>query len=747
MTSLELISPWINMTYEKLSPQVSTYSCRKNEPQSMDICRYISSSKLSSMSSLSMIVKQSMSCRSRDVEDQHSDACVSITEFEEILIRSAFALWCDVGGLDGVVVDSIANGKVQDAVSFIFNSMRSKCPSLSATVVGKYCDECRCSFSQSLLPRNFIPDEPTPESSFQLTFRTSSNKNQEGFRCWGIDYLTPFCALLQEESTLPSIGASKSKSDMSFQRGALQSPIPLASIKGMNDDGANSLPSPKKSLAISSDSTNGHVSQNKGGHKDEATQKQPKFEEMPRSGVLRINSESVLEKPAPKRCLMPPQRSSSMAPSPHAIVSRSEEMLAHILSLRGSTPLESNFSEAKDDHSVNKSDVVSESTNDAERKDDSQSTRGKQHSKRLEISTSPEVAASFTPTPFTISSASSSPCSSVANNDELLEGTKEALWPVFATYCSCGDSSEPGKLSGPNLFALLSKLDLLTDETMISDIGVLLHQISAHSLSQTPSSMNSNSNSLFQGSSESSQSPLLSFEEFIVFLCAFAQLRFEGVVKLPSWSVSPNKPSGDVTKKEDNWFAVCNTLYMSKSKSFKKLLEECVLPPLKKRLLLASPEDARHRDECILIFSLETLFSIESVEKKMLSLFKHDQRIMRRYLEKNKGTEEQIGFEDPIVASLARIKIIPQIVSEHEVVQLIEDILPSIHSKKPLTPLNKVPNMWVEMKFPQWQWVICIIAFKAVTFSIQKGQAEGRVKNLSSLVGEVITTMIAAMMA
>lgn len=59
----------------------------------------------------------------------------------------------------------------------------------------------------------------------------------------------------------------------------------------------------------------------------------------------------------------------------------------------------------------------------------------------------------------------------------LLEGTKEVLWPVYATYCSCGDSIEPGKLSGPNLFTLLSKLGLLTNLTVFSDLGILLHQV------------------------------------------------------------------------------------------------------------------------------------------------------------------------------------------------------------------------------------------------------------------------------
>ena len=129
--------------------------------------------------------------------------------------------------------------------------------------------------------------------------------------------------------------------------------------------------------------------------------------------------------------------------------------------------------------------------------------------------------------------------------DALLDGTKEVLWPVFATYCSCGDSMEPGKLSGPNLFALLSKLNVLTEETALSDIGVLLHQVSSHTTAQAPTS------SLFVDFDDENglDSPLLSFEEFLVFLCAFSHLRYEGTSVLPDFSaaaVGPTSPGGDL---------------------------------------------------------------------------------------------------------------------------------------------------------------------------------------------------------
>lgn len=104
--------------------------------------------------------------------------------------------------------------------------------------------------------------------------------------------------------------------------------------------------------------------------------------------------------------------------------------------------------------------------------------------------------------------------------DALLVDTKEALWPVYATYCSCGDSLDRGKLSGPNQFKLLSKLDVLTDQTPLSNVGILLHQTAAHALI-VPSA---NAVAMLYESGDYYESPSLTFEEFIVFLCAFSHL-------------------------------------------------------------------------------------------------------------------------------------------------------------------------------------------------------------------------------
>lgn len=783
IASLNFISPWVLDVYGKLRPPLSSLTESKLEPLSHSVTQFISSSSLLALSTVSIILKQSMSSRTRPVQFQSNgsqslfDVGVSVTEFEEILIRCAFSFWCDVGALVMTMSDTVADSRIDVIIVQIFETMTSKYNFLSNKLISLYCEECRHSFfqNQDKNKKSFLPKRQL-KSAFHASLNGAGVGDTEGRRSWGIDFLTPFCALLNETA----IYSTSSGSDIiptpsqAFKEPtrpvSLQAAIPpLSSIVDFQEnnpvDGDEDREETKiKSVsgmlqAWGSDHTALDESKTfdatKGLHQmvEKATDSPSKptinvqMEDLfnfQRKKVGDSNSGAFQAIPSKIRdSLSPPLRSSPVSPSPHSIVSRSEEMLAHILAMRGSTPLEHSHDQTpvsplkspvesipatSPRNVVQGQQVKSQHTTSSQHKTSPHqnfdiSSQNSQHinsqrNNAAELPTSP-----FSSSPFTFSPTSSSPSPSIANNDALLEGTKEALWPVFATYCSCGDSSEPGKLSGPNLFALLSKLDLLTDETMISDLGILLHQISAHSLSLTPilgSSSFSNG-----GMVEAEQSPLLSFEEFIVFLCAFAQLRFEGEVKLPSWTVSPSKSAGEFSKKEENWFAVCNSVYMSKSKSFKKLLEECVLPPLKKRLLLASPEDARHRDECSLIFSLETVFAIESVERSMLSLFKTDQRNMKRCMDRqgdpSNGHEY---FEDPIVAALARIKIIPQIVSEHEVMQLIADILPSIHSNKTM----RTSDMWKEMRFPQWQWVICVIAFKAVTFSIQKGQAEGKIK-------------------
>lgn len=115
----------------------------------------------------------------------------------------------------------------------------------------------------------------------------------------------------------------------------------------------------------------------------------------------------------------------------------------------------------------------------------------------------PSLTALITSTPSlpppTISpSPRSTPKSTAASINE----TREILWPLFATYCSCGDSLEPGKLSGPNLFALLSKLrGALHNSVKLSEVGLFLHGIHQRSF---PPSYFQNNNELKNSTSFSS---------------------------------------------------------------------------------------------------------------------------------------------------------------------------------------------------------------------------------------------------
>ena len=300
----------------------------------------------------------------------------------------------------------------------------------------------------------------------------------------------------------------------------------------------------------------------------------------------------------------------------------------------------------------------------------------------------------------------------------LLDGTKEALWPVYGTYCSCGDSLDPGKLSGPNLFALLSKLGVLTDTTVMSDIGILLHQISAHTHSSSVSIAATSS-------SEAFESPSLSFEEFLVFLCAFAQLRFDGEVTAPilnSGELSQELSSAGSQNTDiwlQNWKA-----FMGSSSAFRRLMEECVLPILRVHPLLAFPEDARHRDCYCAVFSLEVLLAVESSEALLREAFR------------GSGTPDSRsgsgGVEVPtIVSALKRVDLIPNVVNEDEVLQLIRDVVPEGQ--------KHTRNALQRMIFPQWEWVICVVAFQAVEKEKGVRNIEIQDKNIPSQIADVIT--------
>jgi hypothetical protein len=324
----------------------------------------------------------------------------------------------------------------------------------------------------------------------------------------------------------------------------------------------------------------------------------------------------------------------------------------------------------------------------------------------------------------------------------LLSGTKEALWPVYGTYCSCGDSVDPGKLSGPNLLALLSKLGVLTDQTVLSDIGILLHQISAHT--------NSSSVSIAAAtSSETFESPSLSFEEFLVFLCAFAQLRFDGSVSAPILSGERNgqdKLSNANSQNKEVWFQNWKT-FMGGSTAFRRLMEESVLPMLRRHPLLAHPQDARHRDKYSPVFSLEVLLAIEGNEDDLIHAFKIGK------------SEDGVFSSDSAVNILKSIGLVPAVVSAQEVAHLIKDVAPEGRASRSNTPTpminspngNSSPSSQSTqsdmfrsdtMNFPQWEWIVCVVAFHGVEHALE-GSENAQMSKIPGLVSGYIKRIAA----
>jgi hypothetical protein len=322
----------------------------------------------------------------------------------------------------------------------------------------------------------------------------------------------------------------------------------------------------------------------------------------------------------------------------------------------------------------------------------------------------------------------------------LLAGTKEALWPVYGTYCSCGDSVNPGKLSGPNLFALLSKLGVLTDQTVLSDIGILLHQISAHT--------NSSSVSIAAAtSSENFESPSLSFEEFLVFLCAFAQLRFDGSVSAPILSGKRDgneKLSNANSQNTEVWFHNWKT-FMGNSGAFRRLMEESVLPMLQLHPLIAHPEDARQRDKYSPVFSLEVLLAIEGSEGKL----------QRAYQDRAK--DNVVFTVSEAVVLLRAIGLIPTVASEAEVVNVAKDVAPEGRISRSSSPtargspiqlINSGTSSPVGndsrtapegMTFPQWEWIVCVVAHQGVAMAIADCEAVTPMHKIPELVKTFVT--------
>ena len=747
IAALDRFYPWVVDAYGFLAQKDYFVNEGTHEPLLRNVCQFLSKAKIFSLGALSVLMKASICPRvrgcppllpayvksgrngqsSHQVEQQPQqllsqlassghDVGVSLPEFEELIIRCAYALWRKTGV-----------GNMQKiAGADIYRLVQAALPLVEEKGVSEYCERCRTSLMQS---RNNAPVEkyryeqagvesPGIRRDFRVTTRP-------GGKTWGVDFLQPFCSLM--EVTIDIAKEREYVDTQNAERRHTTVKLPCTTPTKENTDKV-------------------------------ITKKE---------GASTCASDGVSETSSPVRESVGTSRRSTPDDDGvynilQSVGTKSEQALSNILALRDAAVAASRDSADENtpyDEDVTAGNGAPEGKHShlptALASDPSSSRVEIANTSRITISTprpecplggapaSIEPLKHMTPieplpgqNPTPVASPSRhvrsladrrhTPSPHRLHNIRILEGTKEVLWPVFATYCSCGDSSDPGKLSGPNLFALLSKLDLLTNDTTIPDLGILLHQISAHSLAQSFAVVSSLKNK----KADDDMTPLLSFEEFLVFLCVFAELRCNGTVNIPLLSKdslafakpqSSDKTIGDPADSPslEDWFDVWSD-FMTTSATFRRLLEECVLPPLQKSLVLASPEDARHRDEFCLLFSLEIMFSIAAIDKNMLLLYHADQLELQR---------TPPGGRDPIVIALRRIKIVPNIISEDEVMQLIADILPKSALQRARSTAGSFPYRRTFMCYPQWQWVICVVALKAVVVSLRmnKYQSQDRV--------------------
>jgi hypothetical protein len=245
--------------------------------------------------------------------------------------------------------------------------------------------------------------------------------------------------------------------------------------------------------------------------------------------------------------------------------------------------------------------------------------------------------------------------------------------------------------------------------------------------------------------------PALSFEDFLVFLCAFSQLRFEGVLSnydnLDSKHNENNNKNNNklheinYTHKSD-WFKKWQK-FMDTSPSFRKLLQEYILPVLKRQTLLAFPEDARLRDRLSFVFSIEVLHAIQKIETSLESFFLK-QRNSYRLLNKKYDNDVEINL---ILLSLNKMGLVPSVISEAQVFQLVKDVLPVpalinlnnhsnvVNVNNSLSHFNNASNSVFSHKFvdknenksnslffPIWEWILCVVAFQTVETVIQQSR-------------------------
>lgn len=304
-----------------------------------------------------------------------------------------------------------------------------------------------------------------------------------------------------------------------------------------------------------------------------------------------------------------------------------------------------------------------------------------------------------------------------------------------------------------------------------------MHQISSHTITEIPfqlskyTNINNNNNSLLLDiKSVTCESPALTFEEFLIFLCAYSYLFYEGKINIPS-SAPPLKNIKSIEilqqKEYQEWFEKWQII-MNTSITFKKLITEYVFPILLKNNntsvpLLACPSESRIRDKYISVFTLDIILALQNVEDNLLELINEKNKQLKLLYETNKNLF--IVKSELIIEALQILDLLPEVINEEILNFTLSDIMPTINknilrlpnsnsnsnsnngniiNSQLLSPISTILNGSTNSRsvtsspstigttntgtilnsqrdylvFPQWEWVLCVVSFHAIEYAI-----------------------------
>jgi hypothetical protein len=137
------------------------------------------------------------------------------------------------------------------------------------------------------------------------------------------------------------------------------------------------------------------------------------------------------------------------------------------------------------------------------------------------------------------------------------------------------------------------------------------------------------------------------------------------------------------------------------------------VPIMKKQALLAFPEDARLRDRFSYVFSIEVLLAVESSEGLLQSFFS---KSLQNHRQPRGAGQTDTGMLAAIVQALKRVRLIPHVINEQQIMNLVKDVLPEAQYVRGSGDMSQVSDIL----FPHWEWLICIVAFHAVELALKQ---------------------------